>query len=273
MNSFCDLKMHVPKEKNMVRYDEFGSMDSKYSANSWSKVKDGKSIWLNETEKKSPCVFPPMFYGRKLGSWQDEYSLPMFNSSSKYVSGDSVEFGKYQGFDNLASHPENHRATCDSGLEGRNSSAMTCHSSANTNTGQSDQHDDCLFELIKAQCLYDSKLMAKVIKWSTRHSNTSQISHEDIMKLSRGRIWINARVEKSNKNLQQGSSQEKTLDKLKGPYEEVELGIYKQPKADGLEGGMQHSLFKDPVGLWIIRKYDPALGIWSTAAREFPDGR
>jgi len=262
MASFCDHKVNGPKRKNMAKWDEVGSM-TKYSSNWWSTVKENKSNRLNETKLDFRCVSPHMSYGRKLGSWQNEHSLSMFTSSSKGISGDSVKFGNRQ----------DRFATCDWDWKGRNSSAMTCPSRPRANTAQSDQHDHCIFELIKAQCLNDPKLMAKVIKWSTSHSKSSQISHEDIMKLSRGRIWINVRVEKSNKDMQQGSSQQEALDNIKGAYQEIEPGIYKQPKAHGVEEGVQHTLFKDRAGLWVIHMYDPTLGMWSAAAREFPDGR
>jgi len=273
MASFYDPKMNVPKKKIMASHNEVGSVDNKYSSTWWSKVKDSRSNWVIETEPDFPWVFPFMSYGRKTSSCQDEHSLSMYTSSSKHISGDSNEFGKYQDFDNFASHRENHLATCDSHWDCRHSSAKTCYSCSNVNTGQIGQQDHCFFELIKAQCLCDPKLMAKVVKWSVTHTNSNQISHEEIMKLSRGRLWINARFEKSSKDIQQDSSQQETLDKLKGAYQEIEPGFYEQPKAHGLEGGMQHTLLKDSVGLWVIHKYDPALGVWSVAAREFTDGR
>jgi len=273
MASFSDPKMNLPKKKIMAKQNEVGSVDHKYSSNWWSNVKDSKSKWVIDTEPNFPWVFPLMSYGRKLGSCQDEHSLSMYTSSSKRISGDSVEFGKYQDFDNFASHRENHLATCDSHWELRSSSAKTCYSRPNVNTGQIDWQDHCCFELIKAQCLCDPKLMAKVVKWSVTHTNSSQISHEDIMKLSRGRLWIDVRFEKCSKDIQQDSSQQETLDNLKGAYQEIEPGFYKQPKAHGLDGGMQHTLLKDSVGLWVIHKYDPAIGVWSVAAKEFPNGR
>jgi len=73
--------------------------------------------------------------------------------------------------------------------------------------------------------------------------------------------------------MEQDSLQEDALNNLKGAYQEIEPGVYKQPIVQGSDLGMQHRLLKDRAGLWVIDKYDPTVGSWYAAARELPEGR
>merc|ERR1719285_1290032 len=129
-----------------------------------------------------------------------------------------------------------------------------------------------LFELIKAQCNNNPWLLEKLVAWGTsQNAKPNQITRESALKLSQGRIWVTARSlrpqDENDKNIQDA------LDDLKGAYQENEQGVYRQPKPQGSEPGIQHRLLKSSVGLWVIEKYNFERETWGACACEQTEGQ
>merc|ERR1719285_457276 len=141
-----------------------------------------------------------------------------------------------------------------------------------TDLKKSNRQDHVLFELIKAQCNNNPWLMEKLVVWGmSQNEKPNQITRESALKLSQGRIWVTARSLRSqgedDKNFQDA------LDDLKGAYQENEQGVYRQPKPQGGEPGIQHRLLKSSVGLWVIEKYNFERETWGACACEQTEGQ
>jgi len=236
-----------------------------------SKVMDSKLDWMKEVEPDFHSV-PLFMHSSPISDlWQDTVSISQSPSSLKGMSEDSVECRKRLDFNYIDVEPKNQYAEIDSNLY-RHSSQSTDYCHSNARTKKSDQLDHFVFELIKSQCLCKPQLMEKVIEWSISQSKCSRITREDVLKLSQGRLWITVKSAKP----QGGKEQEglrNALDNIKGAYQEVQEGVYKQPKPKGCETRIQHRLRKDSVRLWLIEKYDSASCVWAAVARELPDGQ
>lgn len=270
MTSFWNSENIVPNYKNIAQYDEFGGVNQEYALDRLSNA-NGNFSWLSETGPdflyavpRSPCE--PKFIPR----W-DELSDAMSTSSSKCVSAVSEILRKYFDFNEMDMHVKSHSTHRESNWDCRNLSASAFRGRSSATEEQSDQID-ALFEQIKALCLCDPRLMEKVSLWSRSHRDSNLISKEDTRKLSRGRVWITSRCAKSD-NGKQRILQQDALGNLKGGYQETEPGVYMQPKVQKSDTALQHRLLRDSVGLWAIDKYDPAVGLWSAAARVQPDGQ
>jgi len=131
------------------------------------------------------------------------------------------------------------------------------------------QQDYALLELIKAQCNNSTWLKDKVVEWGSSHgSKCTQITQENVLKLSHGRLWVSARCEDAD-----NGSFDEALDDLKGAYQECGFGIYKQPVQKSSDRGVQHRLLKGSVGLWVLEKYNVKEKVWNVRAQQNPDGR
>jgi len=300
MASFWDPEINVPGKSDIARYVEAGSENDDNSLSWVSKVRNHKSNRLARREYYFPCVPSPMSRGRKLGLWQDEVcdsgrnqgswqnelsdsgrylgswwdrlSDSVSNSSSKCISEDSIELSKFLCLNNVDMRRKNHFTPDKLSRERRNLSGITYHCYPNTEAEQGDQPDNCVFEFIKTRCLCDPLLMEKVIKWGISQTKINPTFPEDTVKLSQGRLWITVRWEKFGNEMEEKSLQD-ALDNFKGAYQNTEPGVYKQPKAIGCDEMKQHRLTRDSVGLWVIHKYERAVGSWSAVATELPDGR
>jgi len=300
MTSLWNPEINVPNRNDIARYAEAGSENDDLSLNWVSKVRNHKCNRLARKEYYFPCVPPPMSRGRKVGLWQDDVSDSgrkqgswhdelsdsgrwlgswwdalsdtVSNSSSKCNSEDSVELSKFLDFNNMDLRRKNHCTPNEPSRESRNQSGNTYNCCSNTNAEKGDQQDNCVFEFIKTRCLCDPLLMEKVIKWGTSQTQTNQTFPEDTVKLSQGRLWITVRWEKFGNEMEEKSLQD-ALDNFKGAYQKTEPGVYNQPKAIGCNEMKQHRLTRDSVGLWVIHKYERAVGSWSAVAKELPDGR
>jgi len=254
----------VPNHKKIAKYVEVGREDKEYAFERLVNVKQRKPNYFAETEPGFPLALPRMSYGLKLDSSQEKLDVSMSTLSSECISANSAKLWKYLDCDRTDLFDESNWDFCN-----LSDSTFHCHSNA---FEEQRYHIDPRFEQIKANCLCDPRLMEKVMVWSRRHCNSSRIRTEDMRNLWQGRIWITLRSVNSNKEMEQDRFEQEALDNLKGAYQETELGVYKQPKVQGSDAGMQHRLLKNSDGLWAIDRYDPTLGLWSPAAREQPDG-
>lgn len=133
--------------------------------------------------------------------------------------------------------------------------------------------EQAMFELIKAHCVGNSKLLRKIVHWAMRKNSMRPVSSEDVMKLSEGRLWITAHPLDYLYGFEIEDRLQESLDDLKGAYREVRAGVYKQAEPQANEPGVQHRLIKGPRGLWKIEGYNVNNRNWQICAKEMPDGQ
>jgi len=133
----------------------------------------------------------------------------------------------------------------------------------------SDQQQEEMFEIIKAHCSKNPLLFKKVVDWGARNSPSRQVTQGVTASLSKGRVWITAHPS--------GASEDEipidSLDDIKGAYQEVSAGMWMQPDPEACGSGVQHRLFKDEHGCWIIERHGVEGESWQMRAQELEDGQ
>jgi len=133
----------------------------------------------------------------------------------------------------------------------------------------SDRHHEEMFELIKAQCSKNPVLFKKVVDWVVANNPTRTISQDETKYISEGRFWITAHSDDSN----EGEVTANTLDDIKGAYQETSAGVYSQPDPKECGSSVQHRLFKDEHGFWMLERRDVGCERWHIRARQQEDER
>jgi hypothetical protein len=136
---------------------------------------------------------------------------------------------------------------------------------------QSDHKEEAMFELIKAHCVRNPRLLKKMANWATTKSFMRLRTPEELRNLTEGRIWVAAypavRVPSGQMDCLQDS-----LDDIKGAYTQVDAEVYKQPEPQENEPGNQHRLCRGPLGCWRIEGQN-TWGEWEICAQELTDER
>jgi len=140
--------------------------------------------------------------------------------------------------------------------------------------------EDKLFAQIKTECLRCPSLLKRLISWASSNSSRQPITREFNRDVSVGRLWVTAKsgtdcsglpAQELEENLQDA------LDDIKGAYQEVETGIWKQPIPQVGEPGLQHRLLRDCQGFWMIQERVIEEGEsdekWVACARELSEER
>jgi len=229
----------------------------------WSSIGDGVcAVWLRIKAVMTSTSCNPSFRQTISCSSSSKSSIEDWTEFSRSASLNSVSPELNTQFSNMSLLDSNRHVlrTCSNPYP------------PTTDLKKSNPQEHVLFELIKAQCNNNPWLMEKLVEWGrSQNAEPNQITRESALKLSEGRIWVTARSIRSqdedDKNFQDA------LDDLKGAYQEHEQGVYRQPKPQGSEPGIQHRLFKSSLGLWVIEKYDFDHGTWGTCVSEQADGR
>jgi len=272
MALFWEPSASVENDSKIGCYADTGSVNGNHFFNRCPDAKSKEVDCLSEPEAVFQSVLPRMASDPKAYSWLDTFSTSMSTSSSKSISEDFAEYRQYLSSSNMNSQWKIEFPYDGSNRWDPNSSGSNHRRRPYSNSNQNDQLDDTFFELIKAQCLSNPWLMEKVVNWGANHSQFTRIAQEDVLKLSSGRLWVTVRSLKPSEETEIKSLQNE-LDDIKGAYQEVEQGVYKQPKPEGREAEIQHRLLRDSVGFWLIEKYDSAGDDWFPVARQQGDGR
>jgi len=135
---------------------------------------------------------------------------------------------------------------------------------ANASNVVRDENHEEMFELIKAQCSKNPLLFKRVVEWGIANNPARRISQEEMKYLSEGRFWITAHSE----DLGEGEVSVDTLDDIKGAYQETSAGVYSQPDPKECGSAVQHRLYKDQHGFWMIERQDVGCERWQIRARQ-----
>jgi len=141
--------------------------------------------------------------------------------------------------------------------------------SASASSVVSDQNHDEMFELIKAQCSKNTLLFKKVVEWGIANNPERRVSQDEMKSLAEGRFWVTAQFQ----DLGEGEVSIDTLDDIKGAYQETSSGVYTQPDPKDCGSAVQHRLFKDQYGFWMIERQDLGCERWQIRARQQEDDR
>jgi len=129
------------------------------------------------------------------------------------------------------------------------------------------KNDEELYHDIKKLCSDNPSILKQILKWGDKQL-TMTLTKEDREKLSRGRVWVTARLfPKTRDNAWQGA-----INELKGAYQESESGsgIYIQP-APPSSNLKRHRLVRNSKNLWVIElNSGGSEKIWSTCVEEVP---
>jgi len=271
MKLFWDPSTSV---ENVSKIDSNADMNVNDSLNQIWQLSSKQANCLREPEADLNPMFPSISSEPKPCSWLDTFSNPMSTSSSRSNSNSDncAEFRQYHSSSSMNSDSKTWFANDDSEIWYCDPSPRNYQGRPSSSSKRSDNLEHAIFELIKAQCLSNPSLMEKVVKWGSNHSQFTRITQEDIQKHSQGRLWVTVRSPQPTEETNVVSLQ-KTLDDMKGAYQEVEAGVFTQPKPWGRETEIQHRLSRDSVGLWRIEKYDLAGDEWCPVAKQKADGR
>jgi len=135
-----------------------------------------------------------------------------------------------------------------------------------------DAQQQALFELIKAHCSGNPRLLKKVVQWGQQYTPKRLVTREDTNNLSQGRLWITAHAVDTGQGGEVEESLQDSLDNIKGAYREIRLGVYMQPEPQTNEPGEQHRLVKTINGCWKIEGHDLESGRWLMCAQQLPNG-
>jgi len=134
-------------------------------------------------------------------------------------------------------------------------------------SGKIDMSQDNIFQVIKEHCVKNPCLLDRVVEW-VMNDAARKVSHQSMCKLSQGRLWVIARA----KDPDQGYVQKENLDDIKGAYQDVGGGIYKQPDPMACGSEKQYRLLKDKKGFWMIQLYEEETGSWTLRAQQLANG-
>jgi len=134
---------------------------------------------------------------------------------------------------------------------------------------KTEQQQEEMFKLIKAHCEINPLLYRKVVEWGSKNNSACGLS-EDVMKsLSEGRLWITARPAEG----EEGQVIADSLDDIKGAYQRASSGVYMQPARESCGSGVQHKLYKDESGRWILERNCTQNEGWQVRAEQLEDDR
>jgi len=128
----------------------------------------------------------------------------------------------------------------------------------------SDGNHKKMFELIKEQCSKNTVLFKKVVEWAIANNRARPKSNAETEHLSVGRFWITAQLE----DMGEGDVSIDILDDIKGAYQETSAGVYTQPHPKDCGSVVQHRLFKNEHGFWMIERQDLGCERWQIRARQ-----
>jgi len=137
---------------------------------------------------------------------------------------------------------------------------------------ESNPLEKAMFELVKANCVSNSSLLRKMVHWATKNRSIRRFSAEDVSTLSEGRIWIAAHPADYEDGAESRDCLKDSLEEIKGAYQEVRTGVFKQPELPMYVRGVHHRLFKSVHGCWKIERYNVDTSEWDLCAEEQPDG-
>lgn len=131
------------------------------------------------------------------------------------------------------------------------------------------QKEELLFEKVKKYCRVKPTLLQKIVKWGLSEFPNLKAVEKTTEELSNGRIWVSASLDQSDGSFdQQGQD---FMDDMKGAYQELEAGIYYQPRPQRNELGVQHRIRKSLLNLWVIEENDKN-DAWIPCAKESQGG-
>jgi len=107
-------------------------------------------------------------------------------------------------------------------------------------------------------------LFKKVVEWAIANNRTRPKSNAETEHLSVGRFWITAQLE----DMGEGDVSIDILDDIKGAYQETSAGVYTQPHPKDCGSVVQHRLFKNEHGFWMIERQDLGCERWQIRARQ-----
>jgi len=144
-------------------------------------------------------------------------------------------------------------------------------------TPSEERHEQDMFDMIKIWCHGRPNLVKKLVHWGLSKDREPgipiKISPEIIKKVARGRLWVSCMLSKSPSARLSGeiSSEQDSLDNLKGAYQEIKAGsgIYVQPSPEANQPGLQHRLKKED-DFWVIEERDPETHTWKRRIQEQP---
>jgi len=132
----------------------------------------------------------------------------------------------------------------------------------------SDQQQEEIFELIKSWCLKNPMLFRKVAEWGSRTNRARRFTQEETEKLSKSRLWLIAHIV----DVGEDEVSMDSLDDIKGAYQEISPEVWKQPDPHACGSDVQHKLFKNQHGRWMIERYDLKSEEWHIRAKELDNG-
>jgi len=134
-------------------------------------------------------------------------------------------------------------------------------------SGKLNISQDNMFQVIKAHCEKNPSLLDRVVEWGMNYESR-RISHQGMCKLCQGRLWVVARP----KDPDEDNAHEENIDDIKGAYQDVGGGIYKQPDPMACGSEKQYRLLKDKKGLWMIQLHEKGTDSWMPRAQQLADG-
>jgi hypothetical protein len=146
------------------------------------------------------------------------------------------------------------------------------HQANSNNVGVGDpsyEQQEKMFELIKSQCLKNPILFRKVSDWGSRNIRALRFSQKETESLSNSRVWVIAHIV----DIGETEVNIDSLDDIKGAYQEISVGVWKQPDPHACGSEVQHKLFKNEHGRWMLERYDLESEKWNIRAEELEDGR
>jgi len=166
-------------------------------------------------------------------------------------------------------------ASCESYISKESSQHILNNTGSSRNSVQTDEQnkEEALFEMIKAHCERNPGMLKKLVKWGMSNTQYRRVSQENIKNLSEGRFWVTAHPLNKLKNEEVAERLKESLEDLKGAYQQVEPGVYKQPKPQSNEPGVQHRLLKDSNGRWRIEEHSEENRSWLVCAKEVSETR
>jgi len=133
------------------------------------------------------------------------------------------------------------------------------------------QEEEMLFSRIKKYFRVKPALVKKIVDWGVSEFPNLTAGEKTVEELSKGRIWVTVTLEKTEYNFNQQLKD--NMDGLRGAYQELECGVYYQPRPEKNEIGVQHRLRRSVLNHWLIEEIDLKNDIWLPCAKELKDGK
>lgn len=132
-------------------------------------------------------------------------------------------------------------------------------------SGKINISQDNMLQVIKAHCEKNPGLLERVVEWGKNYE-ARRISHQGMCKLCQGRLWVVARTKEPDEDYV------REIDDIKGAYQDVGGGMYKQPDPVACGSEKQYRLLKDKKGLWMIQLHKKGTDSWMPRAQQLADG-